>query len=249
MAAKLLILGGTTEGAALARALAGHPEIACISSLAGRTAAPAPLPGETRSGGFGGAAGLVAFLRGEDVKAMVDATHPFATQISTHAVAAARATGLPLLRIERPAWKRQPGDRWIEVGSLAEAAVAVPSYGRRCFLTVGPTELQAFAGLTNMRFLVRLLEKPAAPLPLADARIVIARGPFTLQGEEKLLKQHAIEVIVAKNSGGEATYGKIAAARTLGLPVVMIRRPAKPAAEHRAETVADAAAWVLATLG
>ncbi|MFO1056786.1 MAG: cobalt-precorrin-6A reductase [Dongiaceae bacterium] len=249
MAAKLLILGGTTEGAALARALAAHPEIACISSLAGRTAAPAPLPGETRSGGFGGAAGLVAFLRAEDVKAMVDATHPFATQISTHAVAAARATGVPLLRIERPAWKRQPGDRWIEVGSLAEAAVAAPSYGRRCFLTVGPTELQAFASLANMRFLVRLLEKPAAPLPLADARIVIARGPFTLQGEEKLLKQHAIEVIVAKNSGGDATYGKIAAARALGLPVVMIRRPAKPPADERAETVADAAAWVLAQLG
>jgi precorrin-6A/cobalt-precorrin-6A reductase len=249
MAAKLLILGGTSEGAALARALASHPEITCISSLAGRTSSPAPLPGEIRSGGFGGAAGLIAFLRGEEVKAMVDATHPFATQISTHAVAAARATGIPLLRIERPAWRRQPGDRWVEVGSLAEAAVAVPSYGRRCFLTVGPTELQPFSNLTNMRFLVRLLEKPTAPLPLADSRIVIGRGPFTPQGEEKLLKQHAIEVIVAKNSGGDATYGKIAAARALGLPVVMVRRPAKPPADEQAETAADAVAWVTAKLG
>src|SRR4051794_24140646 len=116
MAGKLLILGGTGEGAALARALAGRPDITCISSLAGRTASPAPLPGEMRSGGFGGPAGLIAFLRAEGIGAVVDATHPFATQISTHAVAAARATGIPLLRIERPAWKRLPGDRWIEVG-------------------------------------------------------------------------------------------------------------------------------------
>src|SRR5437899_1935001 len=121
-------------------------------------------------------------------------------------------------------------------------AAAAPKYGRRAFLTVGASELQPFAGLATMRFLVRLIERPTAPLPLADTKIVIGRGPFTLAGEEKLLRQHAIELIIAKNSGGDATYAKIAAARALGLPVVMIRRPAKPPVEHGAETLAAAVA-------
>ena len=243
---RLLILGGTTEAAALARALAGRPGIEVISSLAGRTREPAPLPGGTRSGGFGGVAGLVDYLRAERIAAVIDATHPFAAQIGSHAVAAARAAGLPLLRLERPPWRRLPGDRWIEVGSLAEAAVAAPKFGRRGFLTVGAGELQPFAGLATMRFLVRLIERPTAPLPLADAKVVLGRGPFAAADEEKLLRQHAIEVIVAKNSGGDATYGKIAAARTLGLPVVMVRRPARAAADHQVETVAAALAWIAA---
>ena len=241
---RILILGGTTEGAALARALVDRPDIEAISSLAGRTVAPAALPGTVRAGGFGGPAGLVDYLRGEKIAGMIDATHPFAAQISTHAVAAARATGLPLLRLERAPWRRVPGDRWVEVGSLAEAAAAAPKYGRRAFLTVGASELQPFAGLATMRFLVRLIERPTAPLPLADTKIVIGRGPFTLAGEEKLLRQHAIELIIAKNSGGDATYAKIAAARALGLPVIMVRRPAKPPVEHSAETLAAAVAWV-----
>jgi precorrin-6A/cobalt-precorrin-6A reductase len=241
---RLLILGGTTEAAALARALADRPGIECISSLAGRTREPAALPGSTRVGGFGGAAGLVEYLRADRIAGLIDATHPFAAQISTHAVAAARATEVPLLRLERAPWRRLPGDRWVEVGSLAEAAVAAPKYGRRAFLTVGATELQPFAGLATMRFLVRLIDRPKAPLPLADSKIVLDRGPFSLDGEEKLLRQHAIELVIAKNSGGGATYAKIAAARTLGLPVIMVRRPAKPAVDHQAETVAAAEVWV-----
>ena len=241
---RILILGGTTEGAALARALADRPGIEAISSLAGRTVAPAALPGTVRAGGFGGPAGLVDYLRAEKIAGMIDATHPFAAQISTHAVAAARATGLPLLRLERAPWRRVPGDRWVEVGSLAEAAAAAPKYGRRAFLTVGANELQPFAGLATMRFLVRLIERPTAPLPLADTKIVLGRGPFTLASEEKLLRQHAIELIIAKNSGGDATYAKIAAARALGLPVIMVRRPAKPPVEHSAETLAAAVAWI-----
>ena len=242
--ARLLLLGGTTESAALARALAGRAGIELTSSLAGRTSQPAAVPGPVRVGGFGGAAGLIAHLRGEGIAGIIDAAHPFAAQISAHAVAAARATDLPLLRLERAPWRRQPGDRWVDVASIAEAATVAPHYGRRAFLTVGSGELASFGGQATMRYLVRLIERPTAPLPLADTKIVIGRGPFTLAGEEKLLRQHAIELIIAKNSGGDATYAKIAAARALGLPVIMVRRPAKPPVDHSAETLAAAVAWI-----
>ena len=141
---------------------------------------------------------------------------------------ASRSTGVPLVRLERPPWPRQAGDRWALVDSVTEAARACPDYGRRAFLTVGGKELQAFANMDRMWFLVRLVDAPLEPLPLLHAQVVTGRGPFTAEDERKLLQQHRIDMIVAKNSGGDATYGKIAAARALGLPVILVRRPVPP---------------------
>ena len=225
---RILILGGTTEAAQLARAVERRRGLKVISSLAGRTREPAPLPGATRSGGFGGIEGLIRFIREEKIDVVVDATHPYAEQISRHAVVASRSTGVPLVRLERPPWPRQSGDRWALVDSVTEAARVCPDYGRRTFLTVGGKELQAFANMERMWFLVRLVEPPLEPLPLLHSQVVTGRGPFSAEEERKLLQQHRVDMIVAKNSGGDATYGKIAAARSLGLPVILVRRPVPP---------------------
>jgi precorrin-6A/cobalt-precorrin-6A reductase len=225
---RILILGGTTEAAQLARAVERRRGLKVITSLAGRTREPAPLPGATRSGGFGGIEGLIRFIREEKIDVVIDATHPYAEQISRHAVVASRSTGVPLVRLERPPWPRQPDDRWALVDSVVEAARVLPDYGRRAFLTVGGKELQAFANMERMWFLVRLVEAPTVPPPLLHCQVVTGRGPFTAEDERKLLQQHRVDMIVAKNSGGDATYGKIAAARALGLPVILVRRPVPP---------------------
>jgi precorrin-6A/cobalt-precorrin-6A reductase len=238
---RIMILGGTTEAAQLARTLERRRDLKVITSLAGRTREPAPVPGGTRSGGFGGIEGLIRFVRGEHIDVIIDATHPYAEQISRHAVVASRSTGVPLVRLERPPWPRQPGDRWALVDSVTEAARTALDYGRRAFLTVGTKELQAFAGLERMWFLVRLIEQPAEPLPLLHCQVVTGRGPFTAEDERKLLQQHRIDMVIAKNSGGDATYGKIAAARALGIEVVMIRRPVLPEVPS-ASTVEDVVA-------
>lgn len=220
---KLLILGGTSEAAALARALAGGD---VVTSLAGRTAAVPDLPGRLRVGGFGGTEGLAAYLRAEAIGAVIDATHPFAARISAHAAAACAAVGVPRLVLGRPSWLRQPGDIWIEVENMAAAAEAVASVGRNAFLTVGAQEVAAFAGLGEVHFVVRLIEP--GPLPLDRCTVVAGRGPFAAEDEAALMRAHRIDVVVTKASGGAATYGKIAAARALGIPVLMIRRPLPP---------------------
>ena len=225
---RILILGGTTESAHLAKALERRPHLQMVTSLAGRTREPAAVPGAARSGGFGGIEGLIRYIREEHIDVIVDATHPYAEQISRHAVVASRSTGVPLLRVERPPWPRQPGDRWAMVDTLAEAARVSGDYGRRAFLTVGAKELQAFANLERMWFLVRLIEAAAERLPLQNYEIVTGRGPFGADDELRLLRQHRIDMVIAKNSGGDATYGKIAAARSLGLPVILVRRPVPP---------------------
>lgn len=239
---RLLILGGTAEAARLARLLAERaPGLEVISSLAGRAGVP-DLPGRVRVGGFGGAEGLAAILAAEDIAAVIDATHPFAARISAHAVAACATACRPLLRLERPGWERLPGDRWVEVADMAEAVRSLPQLGRRAFLTVGAGEVAAFASVRGVWFLVRLLEP--GPLPLADYTVVIGKGPFGEAEERRLLQEHRIEVVVSKASGGAATYGKIAAARALGLPVLMIRRPALPPAAT-ADRVEEAAEWAI----
>jgi precorrin-6A/cobalt-precorrin-6A reductase len=223
---RILILGGTGEAVALAEACATRTGVEVISSLAGRTRAPSLPPGEVRSGGFGGAEGLAGFLAERGIDRLIDATHPFAVQIGAHAKAACAATGVPRLRLLRPPWRREPDDRWIEVADLAEAARRLPALGRRAFLTVGQRELDAFAGL-DLWFLVRTIE-PAGPLPLRRAHWLEARGPFAVEDEIMLLRAHGIDVLVTKASGGEATYAKLIAARRLGLPVLMVRRPSPP---------------------
>jgi precorrin-6A/cobalt-precorrin-6A reductase len=224
--AKLLILGGTTEAVELAVACAACPGLAVTSSLAGRTQRPVLPPGEVRIGGFGGAAGLTRFLIERGIDRVIDATHPFAARMSAHAERGCRAAGVPRLRLLRPSWVTVPGDHWIEVASFAEAAQRLPDLGRRVFLTLGRRELRAFAQL-DLWFLVRTIERPGM-LALRQGQWLAGRGPFAVEDEIALLRTHAIDVLVAKASGGGATYAKLVAARQLGLPVLMVRRPPPP---------------------
>jgi precorrin-6A/cobalt-precorrin-6A reductase len=241
--ARLLILGGTGEALALAEGLAGDPGIEVVTSLAGRTRSPTPPPGRVRTGGFGGVDGLRAYLEAEVVDLVIDATHPFAAEISRNAAAACDALGLPRLRLDRPPWGAVEGDNWISVPDNAAAARRLPGLARRVFLTVGRRELAAYTGLDDLWFLVRLIEPPTAPLPLAKYELLLARGPFGEAEEVALFERQRIEALVTKNSGGLATAAKLAAARSLALPVVMIERPAPPPGEA-VESVKAAVAWV-----
>jgi len=252
--ATVLILGGTREGRDLAARLADPPhlpappaggrasELRVVSSLAGRVRDPALPVGEVRIGGFGGADGLARWLRDERAAAVIDATHPFAQTISASAAAACARTGTPLLSLVREPWTAGPGDRWHEVDSLPDAAWLLPSLGRRVFLTTGRQGVAAFAPL-HQWFLIRCVDPPAGPLPAAS-ELILARGPYDAAAELKLMRRHEIDVLVTKNSGGALTAGKLAAARDLALPVVMVRRPPRPDVP-RCHTVEDATRWAL----
>ncbi|MDT0608987.1 cobalt-precorrin-6A reductase [Streptomyces lancefieldiae] len=228
MSPHVLILGGTTEARRLAADLAARPGLRVTTSLAGRVTRPGSLAGEVRIGGFGGAEGLAAWLRDQDVDALVDATHPFAATITANAARAAAITETPAVILRRPGWQAGSGDHWHPVGSLAEAADLLPDLGRRVFLTTGRLGLAAFAHLTGLHFLARSVEPPEPPLP-PDTRVLLARGPFTVADETALLREHRIDVLVTKDSGGAATAAKLTAAGALDLPVVMVRRPPPPA--------------------
>ncbi|MFF2042111.1 cobalt-precorrin-6A reductase [Kitasatospora sp. NPDC058170] len=260
MAHHLLILGGTTEARALAAALASGPDVApaaaraaapaaarlrVTSSLAGRVAEPRLPAGEVRIGGFGGPDGLAAWLRAEAVDAVVDATHPFAAAMSHNAALAAAATGVPLLALRRPGWTAVDGDRWHRVDSLDAAAALLPALGRRVFLTSGRQGIRAFAHLDGLHFLARSVDAPEPPMP-ASTEVLLDRGPFTLDGERAVLRAHRIDVVVTKDSGGAATAPKLAAARELGLPVVVVERPPVPSGIPVAEDVPAALDWLTA---
>jgi precorrin-6A/cobalt-precorrin-6A reductase len=240
---RVLILGGTTEANRLAAALAIDPRIDAVLSYAGRTENPTPPPISWRVGGFGGIDGLVEYLRTEKIARVVDATHPFAAQMSVHAVAACAITGIPLLALERPPWQRAAGDHWIEVDDVTAAAEALGAAPCRVFLGIGRQHLKIFAAHPQHFYLVRLVDPPRAPLPLSGAEVIVARGPFDLAGDLMMLSAHRIEIVVARNAGGDAASAKIEAARELGLPVVMVRRPFIPAQE-KVETVAEVLRWL-----
>jgi precorrin-6A/cobalt-precorrin-6A reductase len=242
---RLLILGGTGEARELAAVLHGVPDLTVISSLAGRTS-NARLPiGELRIGGFGGPERLAGWLRAERVDAVVDATHPFAARMTAGAVAAASLAGTPLLVLRRPGWHEGPGDRWHWTDSLGKAASALAGLGERVFLTTGRQGVGAFTGLAEHWFLARCVDPPEPPLP-ARCEVLLDRGPFTVAGELELMRRHTIEVVVTKDSGGPMTAAKLTAARELGLPVIVVRRPALPAGVLPVATVEEAARWVLA---
>ncbi|WP_329402641.1 cobalt-precorrin-6A reductase [Streptomyces melanogenes] len=236
-----LILGGTAEARALATALTATGT-RVTTSLAGRVTEPRPLPGELRTGGFGGAEGLARWMRDHHVTALLDATHPFAHRISENAAEAARSTGTQLIALRRPGWTPTPGDRWHSVHTLTEAAALLPTLGHRVFLTTGRLGLQAFVPqdgadpLHALWFLIRSVEAPDPPTP-HHGQLLLARGPFTLEGERELLREHRIDVLVTKDSGGPATAAKLTAARELGLPVVVVRRPDPPAGVRTAPDV------------
>ena len=242
-----LILGGTTEANQLAAALseAGLP---AILSYAGRTERPRPQPVPTRTGGFGGAECLAAFLRKRGIGRVIDATHPFAARISGNAVIACAATGIPLLALERLAWRPRPGDRWITVPDLPAAAALLSGPPQRVFLAIGRQHLAAFAGQPQHHYLLRLVDPPEGPLPLPDCAVEIARGPFDTAGDRALMQQHGITLIVAKNAGGSGAEAKLSAARDLSLPVILIDRPAIPARPVTA-SVAEALDWCHTDLG
>jgi precorrin-6A/cobalt-precorrin-6A reductase len=240
---RVLILGGTTEASGLARLLAADPRFETTLSLAGRTSNPRTQPVRIRSGGFGGVDGLTAWLAQEATGTVVDATHPYADQISSHAVAACERLTIPLATILRPAWQPEPGDQWLTVASADAAAEALGREPRRIFLSLGRLELGAFASSPHHHYLARTVDRPESITLPRDTRLILDRGPFDEQAETALLEQENIDVLVSKNSGGAATYAKIAAARKLGIPVVMIARPHKPHG-HVVENADAAVRWL-----
>ncbi len=242
----ILILGGTSEARELASGLAARPGLRVVSSLAGRVRDPVLPAGEVRVGGFGGADGLQAWLTDQHVSAVIDATHPFAETISANAATACSRSGVPLLRVVRPPWLPGDGDAWLDVRSLSEAAILLPGLGRRVFLTTGRQDLATFAPLRDAWFLIRCVDPPAGPLP-PQRQVILARGPYDAAAELALMRQHRIDVLVTKNSGGELTAGKLAAARDLGIPVVMVRRP-QLAEVPCCSSTADAESWLLRQL-
>ncbi len=247
MLLNVLILGGSSEASALAALLVGDARFAAVLSLAGRTAQPAPSPLPSRTGGFGGAEGLADYLHTHRVEALVVATHPFAAQMRHNAVAAARLRPTPLLIVDRPAWTPQAADRWTVVPDMMAAADALGPLPRRALLTVGRQDLEPFVAAPPHAYLVRSIDPPAH-LP-ANTELILARGPFSEADERQLMLDRKIEVLVTKNAGGAATEAKLAAARGLGLPVVMVARPALPDLTGlEAQVVADAGsalAWLV----
>jgi precorrin-6A/cobalt-precorrin-6A reductase len=242
---RILILGGTGDAARVIEQVAALPNVTPIASLAGRTPAPnVPSSGTIRRGGFGGIDGLINFLQTEAIDLIIDATHPFAAQISHNAAQAAIVCNIPRILLNRPGWAIEPGDRWIEVPDHAAAATLLPTISNRVFLTIGRQELAAYTGIPDLWCLMRMITPPDPPIPQGE--ILLDQGPFSLEAEINLLQTHNIGAIVSKNSGGNATYAKIIAARTLGLPVIMIPRPQLPDGPI-VHSIPAAIAWVKQT--
>jgi precorrin-6A/cobalt-precorrin-6A reductase len=242
-----LILGGTTEASRLAQAMAdaGWP---AILSYAGRVANPRTQPVPVRSGGFGGAEGLAAFLRANGIGQVVDATHPFAAEISRNAAHACLSAGVPICALERAPWMAEAGDDWTHVRDMEGAVAALDGPGKRVFLAIGRQHLASLAHLGQHRFLTRLVDAPSVDFPLPDAQVVVARGPFRVGDDLDLMRAHGTELLVAKNAGGAGAEAKILAARTLGIPVIMIDRPELPDRPLR-RTVAEVMDWLHTCLG
>jgi precorrin-6A/cobalt-precorrin-6A reductase len=238
---RILILGGTGEARDLAAKLVAA-RIDVLSSLAGRVREPRLPDGPVRIGGFGGAEGLTAFLRAEDITAVVDATHPFAGTITAHAAQAAAQVGVPLLVLRRPQWEADPS--WDVVSDIAAAASSVRAWpGESVFLTTGRRDLAVFAADDRHRFLVRTVDPPDGPVP-SRMTLVLDRGPYTVEGESALMREHGTGLLVTKNSGGPMTAAKLKAARDLGVQVLMVARPPLPPECQVVSTVVEAVRWV-----
>lgn len=238
---RALILGGTADAGRLAAAIA-RASLDAIYSYGGRTRAPADQPLPTRIGGFGGVNGLADYIRAEGITHVVDATHPFAAEMSRNAVGACRATGTPLIALERAPWTQVVGDIWTEVSDVASAVAALPETGARVFLAIGRQHIAPFAAKPQHAYTLRFVDPPEGTLPF-EAEIIVSRGPFTLQDELQMMHARRVELIVARNSGGDGARAKIDAARSLGLPVIMIARPPLPD-RLRVESVAEVIQWL-----
>lgn len=240
---RVLILGGTTEARGLAERLVGRADCDVISSLAGRVANPRLPTGQVRIGGFGGATGLASWMDREGIRAVIDATHPFAATISWNAAAAAAASHVPLLALRRAAWVPGEDDQWHGVASLEDAARMLPDLGRRHFLTIGRQGVSCFADVRDAWFLVRSVDPPEEPTP-PQMELLLDRGPYSMDAEIALMRARTVDTVITKNSGGEATAAKLAGARELGLPVVMLQRPATPVGVPEVSDVPGAVEWV-----
>ena len=220
-----------------------HAGFEATYSYGGRTRAPATQPLPTRSGGFGGASGLAEYIRRKKITHVIDATHPFAAEMSRNAVAACAMTGARLIALERAPWAKAPGDKWIEVADLASAVTALPLTRTRVFLAIGRQHIAAFGAKPQHAYTLRFVDPPGEPLPFPDADVIVSRGPFAFESELDMMRSRRIEWIVARNSGGEGARAKIDAARELGLPVVMLKRPELPD-RPRVESVAEVMQWL-----
>lgn len=238
---RALILGGIADASLLAAEIA-RAGIDAVYSYGGRTRAPADQPLPTRIGGFGGVSGLADFVRREGITHVIDATHPFAAEMSRNAVEACARTGTPLIALERAPWTRAPGDNWIEVGDVNAAVAVLPEAPARVFLAIGRQHIAPFAARPQHAYTLRFVDQPDAPLPFA-ADVIVSRGPFALDGELEMMRTQGIAWIVARNSGGDGARAKIDAARMLGLPVIMISRPNLPE-RLRVESVAEVMQWL-----
>jgi len=239
---RALILGGTADANLLATEIA-RAGIAAVYSYGGRTRAPADQPLPTRIGGFGGVSGLADYIRREGITHVIDATHPFAAEMSRNAVAACADTGTPLIALERAPWVKAAGDNWIEVADITSAVAALPLERTRVFLAIGRQHIAPFGARPQHAYTLRFVDPPEDALPLPDADIIVSRGPFTLGGELELMRAREIEWIVARNSGGAGARAKIDAARAIGLPVIMLARPQLPD-RLRVESVAEVMQWL-----
>lgn len=244
----LLILGGTSEARALAAQLTTtHPQITVITSLAGATKSAQSLPGQVRTGGFGGAEGLVDYLREHAIDMLIDATHPFAAQITDHAFNACRTTNVDYLRLDRPEWTVPTDTDVIFVPNAAQAARLVARSSKSAFLTIGRKDLAAFEHLGKVKLLIRAIEPPDPALHFDNATFITARPPFTLGDEIALMEAHQIDTLVTKASGGEATRAKLDASAQIGARIILIRRPPPPDGE-RVFSVDEAMAWLCQTV-
>jgi len=238
---RALILGGTADANQLAEALA-HAGLDAIYSYGGRTRAPAAQPLPTRSGGFGGAVGLAAYIRQESITHVIDATHPFAAEMSRNAVAACTESGTPLIALERAPWARMPEDTWIEVADIACAVAALPEIPAQVFLAIGRQHIAPFSTKPQHTYTLRFVDPPEGALPF-NAEVIVSRGPFTLKSELEMMQARGIEWIIARNSGGDGARAKIDAARALGLPIIMLSRPQLPE-RLWADNVAEVMQWL-----
>jgi precorrin-6A/cobalt-precorrin-6A reductase len=241
--ARVLILGGTTEARLLGERLAKRGDLAVTLSLAGRTMSPVPHAVPVRIGGFGGAGGLADYVVKERIDALIDATHPYATIISENASIGARRTSVPFVALRRAPWTAIAGDRWIEVNDTSAAVEALGEAPRRVFVALGRNDLAPFVGAAQHFYLIRSVDPVDPPLPLPHVSYVTERGPFSEAHDRALMTGHNIDVVIAKNSGGTAAYGKIAAARALGVEVIILRRP-NVSAGPAVHTIEEAIAWL-----
>jgi len=236
---KILILGGTAEASSLADALSGLP-VTAITSLAGRTQNPVLPKGQVRIGGFGGIDGLITYLEQGQIDLLIDATHPYAFNISQNAIAAAKAAGIAHLRLERPQWLCEPGDNWIDVHDETDAALRIPS-GERVLLALGRQHIAPFANRNDVHFILRMIDPPQVSLPQAHEIILAKPGDY--DAEKHFLIDKCIGLIICRNSGGDRSYEKIRAARDLALPVIMIARPLYQGAKT-VDSVDEAVAFI-----